>query len=116
MLSTVISGITLAAVTAFAACVSKQFRNINAEYNALVSSQRNQLKASIVRSYEEAVARGYITAMELDTLNRRADSYAALHGDTYIETIRAHANTGLEIRGSIPPYKHPEESEEQGIY
>lgn len=116
MLSTVISGITLAAVTAFAAFASNQFKNINAEYTALVSSQRNQLKASIVRSYEEAVTCGYITAMELETLNRRADSYAALHGDTYIETIRAHANTGLEIRGSIPPYKHPEESDEQGIY
>ena len=107
MLSTVISGITLAAVTAFAAFASNQFKNINAEYTALVSSQRNQLKASIVRSYEEAVACGYITAMELETLNRRADSYAALHGDTYIETIRAHANT-LDIHGSIPEYTHPE--------
>lgn len=108
-LSTIVSGITLAVVTALASFVSKQFKTINAEYAALVSSQRNQLKASIVRSYEEAVAKGFITAMELETLNRRADSYAALHGDTYIETIRAHANTGLSIRGSIPPYTHPEE-------
>ena len=113
MLSTIISGLTLAAVTAFASYTGRQFKNINAEYNALVSSQRNQLKASIVRSYEEAVAHGFITAMELETLNRRADSYAALHGDTYIETIRTHANTALEIRGSIPPYKHPEVTDEQ---
>lgn len=108
-LSTIISGITLAVVTAFASFASKQFKRLNAEYGALVSSQRNQLKASIVRSYEEAVERGYITAMELETLNRRADSYAALHGDTYIETIRKRANTSLEIRGNIPPYTHPEE-------
>ena len=115
-LSTIISGITLAVVTAFASFVSKQFKRLNVEYGALVSSQRNQLKASIVRSYEEAVARGFITAMELETLNRRADSYAALHGDTYIETIRHHANTSIEIRGSIPPYTHPEETYGQGNY
>ena len=106
--STIISGLTLAAITAFASFTSRQFKRIGAEYDALVSSQRNQLKASIVRIYEDALAQGYITAMSLETLNRQADSYAVLHGDTYIETIRSHANTGLEIRGSIPPYKHPE--------
>lgn len=110
-LSTLLSGITLAAVTAFAGFASKQLKRINAEYDALVSSQRNQLKASIVRSYEEAVAQGYITAMELETLNRRADSYAVLHGNTYIETIRAHANN-MDIRGSIPPYNHEEHSDD----
>ena len=102
-LSTIMSGITLAAVTVFASFAARQFKRINLEYDALVCSQRNQLKASIVRSYEEAESKGFITAMELETLNRRADSYAVLHGNTYIEAIRAHANN-MEIRGSIPPY------------
>ena len=53
-LSTIMSGITLAAVTAFASFAARQFKRINLEYDALVCSQRNQLKASIVRSYEEA--------------------------------------------------------------
>lgn len=102
------SGLTLAAVTALASFVAKRFNRLNDEYDALVSSQRNQLKASIVRSYEEAERQGYITAMELDTLNRRADSYARLHGNTYIETIRNHAN-GMPIHGSLPPYSHERE-------
>lgn len=107
MLSTVIGGLTLAVVTGLAGYLGRQLHDIRKEYSAVISAQRSQLKASIVRSYEEAVARGYITAMELDTLNKRADNYALLHGDTYIETIRAHANT-LDIHGSIPEYTHPE--------
>lgn len=112
MLSTVISGMTLAAVTAFASYAVKQFRRLGDEYDALVSSQRNQLKASIVRSYEEAERQGYITMMELDTLNRRADSYARLHGNTYIEAVRAHANS-MPTRGELPPYNHMEVLDEQ---
>ena len=105
MLSTVISGLTLAAVTALASYVAKRLNAINDEYDALVSSQRNQLKASIVRIYEEALRQGYITAMMLDTLNRQADSYARLHGNTYIETIRNHANS-MTIKGSLPACSH----------
>ena len=98
MLSTVISGLTLAVMTGLAGYLGRQLHDIRKEYSAVISAQRSQLKASIVRSYEEAEARGF---------NKRADNYALLHGDTYIETIRAHANT-MDIRGSIPEHTHPE--------
>lgn len=112
MLSTVISGIVLAIVSWMAKKFAVELKDLIAQCAALTSSQRNQLKASIVRSYEEAERQGYITAMELDTLNRRADSYAALHGNTYIETIRNHANN-MTIKGSLPPYNHEGEHDEQ---
>lgn len=69
------------------------------EHAVLLESQRNQLKASIVRDFEAAEERGFITPMELDVLNRQADSYFALDGNHYIHAVVRRANEELEIRG-----------------
>lgn len=70
-----------------------------AEHKALTDSQRNQLKSQIVGIYLAAKARGYITPVELDTLNRLADSYFELGGNHYIHTIVRRANHELQIVG-----------------
>lgn len=70
-----------------------------AEHKALTDSQRNQLKSQIVAIYLGAKARGYITPVELDTLNRLADSYFELGGNHYIHTIVKRANHELQIVG-----------------
>lgn len=97
----IISGLTLAVVTALAAYVRKELGDFRKEHRILLESQRNQLKASIVQIYERALERGYITAMELETLNRMADSYFALGGNHYIHAVVKQANA-MEIRGEIP--------------
>ena len=68
--------------------VKEEFGAFKKEHEALLESQRNQLKADIVRIYEAAKERKYITYMELDTLNRLADSYFALGGNHYIHSDR----------------------------
>lgn len=100
-INSVISGLTLAVVSALAAYVRKGFAQQRQEFDALKESQRNQLKASIVRSYDEARRQGYISAAELDTMHRRAESYWQLGGNSYIHTIMAHADS-MDVRGELP--------------
>lgn len=97
----IISGLTLAVVSGLAAYVVAQLKGFRKEHRTLLESQRNQLKTSMVETYEHAQDRGYITAMELETLNRRADSYFALGGNHYIHALIKHAND-MEIRGEVP--------------
>ena len=99
--NSIISGLTLAVVTALAGYCKQSFAAQRREFAALKESQRNQLKASIVRTYDEARERGYITACELDTLNRRAESYWQLGGNSYVKAIMAHANS-MDVRGTLP--------------
>lgn len=100
-MNSVISGLTLAVVTGLAAYVRKGFSQQRSEFDALKESQRNQLKASIVRTYDEARKQGYITAAELDTMHRRAESYWQLGGNSYIHAIMSHADT-MDVRGELP--------------
>ena len=72
------------------------------EHGILMESQRNQLKAQIVRIYERAKERGYITHMELDTMNRLADSYFALGGNHYIHAVVKKANA-MPVGGEAIP-------------
>ena len=99
--SSVISSLTLAAIMALTHYCRGSFKASAKEFAALKESQRNQLKASIVRSYDEARERGYVTAAELDTMNRRAESYWQLGGNSYVKAIMAHANA-MEVRGTLP--------------
>jgi bisphosphoglycerate-dependent phosphoglycerate mutase len=99
--NSVISGLTLAVVTALAGYCKQSFAAQRREFEALKESQRNQLKASIVRSYDEARRQGFITAAELDTMHRRAESYWQLGGNSYIHAIMSHADT-MEVRGELP--------------
>lgn len=70
----------------------REFEAYKKEHAALIESQRNQLKAQIVEIYERAKDRGYITYMELDTINRLADSYFSLGGNHYIHAVIKKAN------------------------
>lgn len=99
--NSIISGATLALLTALATYMSRGFKAFREEFDVLKESQRNQLKASIVRSYDEARERGFITAAELDTLNRRAESYWKLDGNSYVKAMVAHANQ-MDVRGTLP--------------
>lgn len=82
--------------------VKEEFEAFKKEHEALLESQRNQLKADIVRIYEAAKERGIITYMELDTLNRLADSYFALGGNHYIHSVVKKANA-MPVGGEEMP-------------
>ncbi|WP_148138269.1 hypothetical protein [Olsenella sp. HMSC062G07] len=91
----------LAVVTTFCTYVARELKDFRGEHKVLLESQRNQLKASIVSIFERAKGCDYITAMELDTLDRMADSYFALGGNHYMHALIRQANE-LEIRGEVP--------------
>lgn len=99
-LPAIISAITIGVLSWVAARVNQLMK----EWEILRESQRNQLKAAIVDLYERAKERGYITPMELDTLNRMADSYFALGGNHYIHAVVKRANEELDINGEPIPY------------
>ena len=100
--ASVISGLSLAAITGLAGFMSRQMEEIKSEWGAMGTAQRNALKASIVQSYEAAQRDGYISACELETMNRRAESYYALGGNNYVHALMRHANEDFEVRGEIP--------------
>lgn len=93
-----------AATIALMSMITVRVRQLSDQWDVLRESQRNQLKASIVALYERATERGYITPMELDTLNRMADSYFKLGGNHYIHAVIKRANDDVEIQGEPIPY------------
>ena len=98
-LPAIISGVSLAIVS----WIAKKMASLAGDFNTLKESQRNQLKADIVALYERTKFRGSITPMELDSVNRLADSYFALGGNHYVHAIIKHMNEDTDIRGeSIP--------------
>lgn len=99
-LPAIISAVTIALMS----MITVRVRQLSDQWGVLRESQRNQLKASIVALYERATERGHITPMELDTLNRMADSYFELGGNHYIHAVIKRANDDIEIQGEPIPY------------
>lgn len=104
VLSSALSSAAVAAIAWLARRMSREMGGLKADFEAVKQAQRNQLKASIVRSFNEASERGFIYATELETMNRRFDSYEELDGNSYVRAIVARANEGMEIRGEIPAH------------
>lgn len=100
-LPAVISGATLAVAGWTARRVASFVRGFSAEHAALMESQRNQLKGSIVDRWERAAERGYVTAAELESANRMYDSYRALGGNHYVRALMEKMNS-MEARGELP--------------
>lgn len=110
ILTSLLSGLALAAivgVTRHFNKVVKEFQKRNkefhAEFNELKESQRNQIKAQIVSIYNTAMAKGYITHMELEIANRLADSYFKLGGNNYIHAVLDKLNNEIPVRGEPIP-------------
>lgn len=110
ILTSLLSGLALAAivgVTRHFNKVVKEFQRRNKEFHAefceLKESQRNQIKAQIIAIYNNAVARSYITHMELETVNRLADSYFILGGNNYIHAVMDKINNDLPVKGEPIP-------------
>lgn len=77
-------------------------KDFKEQHKILMESQRNQLKASVVGTYEGACEKGFISPMDLETVNREYDSYKALGGNHYVHALIRHMNE-MEIRGQEIP-------------
>lgn len=65
---------------------------------------RNDVKSHIVSLYERCLDKGYITPMELETVNRLNDSYHnVLNGNTYIHVIVKQMNNDFPVKGAEIP-------------
>ena len=95
------SGATLLVVSWAAGRAAKFMRGFEGEHRALMESQRNQLKASIVDRYERASERGYVTQIELESANRMYDSYKQLGGNHYVKALVSQMNQ-MDARGELP--------------
>lgn len=100
--TTMASAVLSAGAVGIAGFLVKQIRELAAMLTTLKESQRNQLKNTIVHVYEQSYERGYITPMDLETLNRNADSYYALGGNNYVHVIVGKANE-LPVHGMAIP-------------
>ena len=76
------------------------------EHAALMECNRNQNKSRIVEIYQTASLRSYITPMELDTVNRLADSYFKLGGNHYVHALVRRMNDEMPIVGEPIPVEH----------
>lgn len=99
ILTSILSGISLAVITLFGRKVNKLARQIESDFNELKESQRNQIKDQIVSTFEYSEYRGYITHRKLDTTNRLADSYFALGGNNYIHGLMNRLNNEMPVKG-----------------
>lgn len=102
-LPAIISTVTLGVVGFVSKKVMDFLREFKAQHAALMESQRNQLKASIMATYERVVARGWITPMELESVNREFDSYKKLGGNHYIRSLVRRMNEEIPVKGEPIP-------------
>ena len=102
-LPAIISTVTLGVVGFVSKKVMDFLRVFKAQHATLMESQRNQLKASIVATYERVVARGWITPMELESVNREFDSYKKLGGNHYIHSLVRRINEEIPVKGEPIP-------------
>lgn len=101
-----LQGITLALITAVGGGLLKAFKALQGDFQTLKDSQRQQIKAQIVTTYERAVQVGSISPMELDTICRLFEAYKALGGNTYIEALVERLKDEMPIHGErIPEHK-----------
>ena len=103
ILTSVLSGLGLAAMICACKYFSGVIKDFRSEFNELKESQRNQIKAQIIAIYNNAINRGFITHMELETANRLADSYFALGGNNYIHAVMDKLNNEIPVRGEPIP-------------
>ena len=97
----VVSAATLGLVGWSARRIGRFIRGFEAEHEALMESQRNQLKGSIVDRFERAEERGYVTQIELESVNRMYDSYKRLGGNHYVKALISKLNQ-MDVKGEIP--------------
>lgn len=103
IISGVLQGLTLAAVTAIGGALARFAKKWTSDYETLKDSQRQDQKAAIVEVYQRAVQRGHITPLELDATLRRFDAYKALGGNTYVETLVERLKNEMPIEGEGIP-------------
>ena len=103
LLPAILQAVTIALITALAACANKCFTKLKNDFEELKKSQRQQIKAQIVSTYEKSVKQGYITPMELDTTLRLFESYQSLGGNTYVATLIERMKTEMPIEGEHLP-------------
>lgn len=98
-----VQGLTLAIVTAIGGGLLGLYRKLQKDFEALKDSQRQQIKAQIVGTYQHAVQVGSITPLELDTACRLFESYKTLGGNTYVAALVDRMRNEMPISGeSIP--------------
>lgn len=102
-LPAIISAVTLGVVGFVSKRVMDFLREFKAQHAALMESQRNQLKTSIVATYERVVARGWITPMELECVSRDFDSYKKLGGNHYVHSLVRRMNEEIPVKGEPIP-------------
>lgn len=107
----IVSWAVLGALGLLAAYIGKLMKKaggdlagMRTDIEKLKTSQRTQLKASIIRTCNEALERKWIYATELETLNRRAEEYRDLGGNTYVEAMVSRVNKECGIRGTVPEH------------
>lgn len=99
----IISAVTLGVVGFVSKKVMDFLREFSKQHAALMESQRNQLKTSIVATYKESRAANKIAPMTLDCVNRDFDSYKALGGNHYVHALVKRMNEEIPVIGeSIP--------------
>lgn len=103
VITSVLSGAAVAAIIGASRYFNKVIKDFRSEFNELKESQRNQIKAQIIAIYNNAINRGFITHMELETANRLADSYFALGGNNYIHAVMDKLNNEIPVRGEPIP-------------
>lgn len=99
----IISTVTLGVVGFVSKKVMDFLRDFKQQHAALMESQRNQLKTSIVSTYERVVACGWITPMELECVNRDYDSYKKLGGNHYVHSLVRRTNEEIPVKGEPIP-------------
>ncbi len=99
MIIGVITGLLSTGCLTLCGFMYKQLKKFINDFETLKSVERNNLKANIVNLYERSRVRGYITHMELESVNKLGKSYSDLGGNSYIESLIHIMSTDLEIKG-----------------
>lgn len=87
VISAIIRSIVGTGALALLGFCAKSVRDIWKSLKIVKDAQRTMLKNQIVREYERADNKGYITTLRLETCERAFENYKALDGNSYVADL-----------------------------
>lgn len=87
IIAKVIAGIISTGALGLLGLCTRAVYGILKDLKTVKNAQRSMLKGQIVREFEKAELKGYITTLRLETVERAYENYKALDGNSYIDDL-----------------------------
>ena len=115
IITTVIRSVVGTGALALLGACAKSIKDIVKTLRVVKKAQRTMLKNEIVKEYENAENKGYISTLRLEVCERAFEDYKALKGNSYIEDLMTKLRTMTVIPITDTEKEIAEQHEVEGV-